>query len=154
MYRIRGGDGGEYGPVSAQQLQQWIADGRANRQSLVLGSGQTEWKALETFPEFAGALSISSLPPQLLRTEPVAGIPTYLWPSLVATLCCCPPFGIVATIYAGKVGGKLAAGDRPAALDASKKARIWFWITVGLGTLAYLIELILAMKSGVLKIYR
>ena len=30
-YIIIGGDGKEYGPVSGEQLRQWIADGRATQ---------------------------------------------------------------------------------------------------------------------------
>ncbi len=55
-YTIIGGDGQQYGPVSAGELRQWIAEGRLNGQSLIQAEGQTEWKALSTFPEFATAL--------------------------------------------------------------------------------------------------
>ena len=154
MYKIRGGDGREYGPATVQQLKEWIADGRANRQTLVLAPGETDWKPLESFGEFAAAFSAPPLPPTLPRIESAADIPTYLWPSLLATFCCCPPFGIVATIYATKVGRKIAAGDRAGALDASKKARIWFWITIVIGVLGYLLEFLLSMNSGLFKIYR
>ena len=30
MYTIIGGDGKEYGPVTAEQIRSWIAAGRAN----------------------------------------------------------------------------------------------------------------------------
>ena len=36
MYKIRGGDGKEYGPVSADTLKQWVSEGRANAQTLIL----------------------------------------------------------------------------------------------------------------------
>ena len=54
MYKIIGADGGEYGPVAAGQLRQWIAEGRANAQTPVLAPGAREWKPLGTLPEFAG----------------------------------------------------------------------------------------------------
>ena len=54
MYRIIGADGNEYGPVTAEQLRQWIVEGRANAQTKIQTEGSTEWKALADFPEFAG----------------------------------------------------------------------------------------------------
>lgn len=53
MYKIIGGDGHEYGPVSADDVRRWIAEGRANAQTRVLAEGSTEWQALGTLPEFA-----------------------------------------------------------------------------------------------------
>jgi hypothetical protein len=53
MYKIIGGDQKEYGPVSAEQIRQWIAEGRANGQTLVLPQGATEWRPLSALPEFA-----------------------------------------------------------------------------------------------------
>jgi uncharacterized membrane protein len=56
MYKIIGGDGNEYGPVTTEQLQQWIAEGRANTQTKARREGEMEWKPLAGFPEFASAL--------------------------------------------------------------------------------------------------
>jgi hypothetical protein len=55
MYKIIGADQKEYGPVTAEQLRQWIAEGRVSLQTQVLPEGGTEWKALGDFPEFAAA---------------------------------------------------------------------------------------------------
>jgi uncharacterized membrane protein len=59
MYRIIGADQKEYGPVSAEQLRQWIAEGRAGAHSLVRAEGATEWKPLGELPEFAAALGMA-----------------------------------------------------------------------------------------------
>ena len=56
-YKVIGGDLKQYGPVSAEDLHKWIADGRLNAQSLVQVYGDIEWKQLSTFPEFAEALA-------------------------------------------------------------------------------------------------
>jgi hypothetical protein len=56
MYRIIGADNKEYGPISADQLRQWIAEGRANAQTQVLAEGTTQWKPLSDFPELAAML--------------------------------------------------------------------------------------------------
>jgi hypothetical protein len=54
MYKIIGADQKQYGPVSADELRQWIAEGRVNAQTLIQAEGQTDWRPLSTFPEFAG----------------------------------------------------------------------------------------------------
>jgi hypothetical protein len=54
MYKLIGADQKEYGPVSAEQLRQWLAEGRVNAQTQVMPEGTTEWKALGSLPEFAG----------------------------------------------------------------------------------------------------
>jgi len=66
MYKIIGADGREYGPVSTEQLQQWIREGRANAETQVQAEGSTEWKPISAFPEFAGmpAASSPALPPR------------------------------------------------------------------------------------------
>jgi hypothetical protein len=62
-------------------------------------------------------------------------IPNYLVGSILATLCCCLPFGIVALVFAAQVNSKLAAGDVAAAQQASKNAKTWMWIAIVAGLL-------------------
>src|SRR5438093_12052328 len=99
MYRIIGSDGREYGPVSAEQLRQWMADGRVNQQTRVQAEGGTEWKTLADFPE----LSANIPPPLSLPPKPVVAVPNYLIQAILVTLCCCLPFGIPAIVYAAQV---------------------------------------------------
>jgi hypothetical protein len=56
-YTIIGGDGKEYGYVTGEDLRKWIAEGRLNAASLAKVEGDTEFRPLSTFPEFAGALT-------------------------------------------------------------------------------------------------
>ena len=69
MYKIIGADGKEYGPVTADQLRQWIRDRRANAQTKVQVEGSAEWKKLADFPEFAATLGLGVTPPE----PPVVG---------------------------------------------------------------------------------
>jgi hypothetical protein len=62
MYRIIGGDQKEYGPITVEQLRQWIAEGRLSGQSSVLAEGTSEWKALSSFPEVADAIRPQAAP--------------------------------------------------------------------------------------------
>ncbi len=57
MYKVIGGDNQEYGPVTGDELCQWIEEGRVGRQSLVKLEGAGDWKACSAFPEFQPALA-------------------------------------------------------------------------------------------------
>jgi hypothetical protein len=132
MYRIIGADGREYGPVSAEQLRQWMAEGRVNQQTRVLMEGATEWKRAADFPE----LTASASPPPLHPTpqpSTIGSVPNYLMPAILVTVCCCLPFGIPAIVYAAQVNSKLSGGDVAGAQEASQKAKMWCWIAFGLG---------------------
>jgi hypothetical protein len=56
-------------------------------------------------------------------------VPDYLVWSILATLLCCLPVGIVAVVYSAQVSTRLKLGDMAGARDSSKKARMWCWIT-------------------------
>jgi hypothetical protein len=53
MYKLIGADSHEYGPVSAEQIRQWLAEGRANSETKVQMEGEGEWKPLADIPELA-----------------------------------------------------------------------------------------------------
>ena len=46
MYKIIGADQKEYGPVSGEQLRQWIAEGRVSGQTMVQSEGDPNWRPL------------------------------------------------------------------------------------------------------------
>jgi TM2 domain-containing membrane protein YozV len=69
MYKIVGVNGQQYGPVSAEEIRRWIAENRANAQTLVQMEGSQEWKPLISFSEFASELK--AVPP-LITPAPSA----------------------------------------------------------------------------------
>lgn len=75
MYKIIGGDGKEYGPVSAGEIQQWIREGRVVATTKAQAVGSTEWKNLTDFPEFVAIFAASStpLPPSSPAAVPPLG---------------------------------------------------------------------------------
>lgn len=90
------------------------------------------------------AQSYTPPPPPNYGGSPGAGpvgptIPNYLVQSILVTLCCCLPLGVVAIIFAAQVNSKLAAGDIAGAQDASQKAKMFCWIGFGLGLVVTLI---------------
>jgi hypothetical protein len=72
MYKIIGGDHKEYGPVSADEIRRWLAEGRLNGQSLIRLDSGAEWKPLASFPEFAPDFNAGAQPPQLPAGVPQA----------------------------------------------------------------------------------
>jgi hypothetical protein len=132
MYRVIGGDGVEYGPVSPEQLRQWIAEGRVNSRTQIRAEGQLDWRPLQSFPELA-----ASTGPPLAGTSPnpwappsaaiSRDVPNYMVQSILVTLFCCIPFGIPAIVNAAQVDTKVRAGDLAGALESSRKARMWCW---------------------------
>jgi hypothetical protein len=58
MYKLIGSDNREYGPASEETVRRWIAEGRANGESQAQAEGETGWRALASFPEFAAALGV------------------------------------------------------------------------------------------------
>lgn len=63
MYKIIGADGRQYGPVSLEQLRQWISEDRVRAESLVQPEGSTDWKPLSAFPELAQGFKPPTPPP-------------------------------------------------------------------------------------------
>ena len=55
-YRIIGVDLKEYGPASAEQIRQWMTEGRVDSQTKLQAEGGGEWKLLAEMPEFAAPL--------------------------------------------------------------------------------------------------
>ena len=83
--------------------------------------------------------------------QKVVAVPNYLVQSILVTLCCCLPFGIVAIVYAAQVNTKLAAGDVAGAMAASKNAKMWSWISFGCGAIASIVYAIMIATGNVQK---
>ncbi|MEA2162833.1 MAG: hypothetical protein QOK37_960 [Thermoanaerobaculia bacterium] len=87
-------------------------------------------------PNCGAAATAFAAPPQ---------ISNYLVQSILVTLCCCVPAGIVAIVYAAQVNTKLAAGDIIGAQASARLAKIWSWVGFGAGIL---VGLIYAIAGG------
>src|SRR2546430_9271349 len=81
-----------------------------------------------------------------------ATVPNYLVPAIISIFCCWP-LAIPAIIFATQVNGKVAAGDVAGAQDASKKAKMFSFIAIGLGLLlvvVYVLLMLLGVAGGIL----
>ena len=75
-------------------------------------------------------------------------VPNYLIPAIIS-LFCCLPLGVVAVIFAAQVNGKAAAGDTAGAVDASKKAKMFSYISIGLGLVGIVCYVLFVLVMGV-----
>jgi hypothetical protein len=80
---------------------------------------------------------------------PAATVPNYLVFAILTTVFCCLPAGIPAIVYAAQVNSKLQVGDWAGAQQASKNAKLWCLISLGLGLAVVAIYSVLIM-AGVL----
>ncbi len=88
-------------------------------------------------------------PPPSGTTEKV---PNYLVPAIISAICCFP-LGIIGVIFAAQVNGKVAAGDIAGAVDASKKAKLFSYIFLGLAILGWGGYLLFWLVIGGLSIF-
>ena len=56
--------------------------------------------------------------------------------SILATLCCCLPLGIVAIVFAAKVEGQANRGDYQGAVESANKAKMFVILAVVIGILS------------------
>jgi len=113
QYKIKGTDGAEYGPVSTEELQHWIAQSRCTRESLVKVDGSGEWVSLATLPEFQDAFAAPPPAPAPASAQGEGGVSTVIpyknVPALIAyyvgVFCIvCPPLLCFPAIILGVIG--------------------------------------------------
>lgn len=76
-------------------------------------------------------------------------VPNNLVWSILTTLFCCLPAGIVSIVYAAQVNGKLAAGDIAGAQDSAAKAKKWaIWLAIAWAVLVVLYVLFFVVLGG------
>lgn len=125
MYRIIGADGREYGPVSEEQLRQWIVEGRANAQTRAAAEGSADWRPLSAYPAFS--LLFAPAPPAApamapapvssfgtnRRTSPYAITGLVLGILSICLCCCCHglPFNLAGLIFS--ILGLMQIKDNP-----------------------------------------
>jgi uncharacterized membrane protein len=135
MFTIIGADGKEYGPVATDKVRDWLAGGRANMQTRARRDGETDWKTLGDFPEFATATDAA--PPPVAGTTlaaPGASVPTR------------PAGPVDAKAYADDLIARAAAIDIFETLGAS--FRLWtthFWPLVGVTLLIMIVQMVAGM---------
>jgi hypothetical protein len=103
MFKIIGADGRQYGPISADQIRQWIAQGRVNSLTLVQTEGSAEWKQLGEFPELSPpspplTVSAPTVPPKT-NGMAIAGLTMGIVGVTIGWLCCGPLFSVLGIVF-------------------------------------------------------
>ena len=75
MYKIIGADGKEYGPISIEQMRDWMRQGRVSLQTQVRPEAGGDWRPLSTYPELNPATSLPPLPPPSFSDQASKKIP-------------------------------------------------------------------------------
>ena len=70
--------------------------------------------------------------------KPINWVP-YLVLSIISTVCCCLPFGIVGIVYAAKINSAMNAGDYAEAERSARLAKIWIIVAFVVGIIVNVI---------------
>lgn len=155
------------GPYEVAQLKMM----NISPDTFVWCEGMSEWKKASdveeirsvmiasspsTPPPFPGASAVPPQQPPVATPQPAMqqGVPpkTWLVESILVTLFCCLPFGIVGIIKASETNSAISRGDYSAAANSSKDAGKWtkigFW--VGLAVIVAYILLYAVMGAALI----
>ncbi len=126
-----------FGPFSIEELKAK----NITPDTLIWFEGLSDWTSARDLPELRELIQLSSDPPEPSSTDlpdPVGGANTpldathsgvkpknWLLESILVTIFCCLPFGIVGIIFAARVDSSYAAGDYQGAERSSKEAGKW-----------------------------
>jgi hypothetical protein len=92
--------------------------------------------------------SYGAMPP---GQSPAGGPPpNYLVWSILTTIFCCLPLGVVSIVYAAQVNSKWASGDAAGSMDSSRKARQFALWSAIVGVVANVVAFSLIIAGGLL----
>jgi len=157
MYILIGADQKEYGPVSADEVRAWIAEGRANGQTLARFEGGP-WKPLSTFSEFAGSLGAAPQPAppvplaqaSLTGRAPetnsmaVAGLVMGILSMTVGLVCCGLVFNVLGIIFSSVALSQIKKGP------AQQTGRNLAIVGLVLSLLGLVFQIIIIVVFGVM----
>ncbi len=164
--------GKQEGPVDLATIQGKVQSGEIAPTDLVWKEGMPEWKPAGEVPDLRSApqTSVGPVAQTPVIQSPVVGapagqavtgrsatmapvahqhIPNYLVPAILVTIFCCWPFGIPAIVFAAKVDGMVSRGDIAGAQHASEQAKMWCWVSGGIGFAVLAIYIGLMVFAGI-----
>jgi hypothetical protein len=149
----------QQGPVEASELTRF----GVSSTTLVWKQGMETWQQAGMIPELSWIFppsmpAGSPPPPPFSGTTPPpyasANVPQanlnyipqkpdnlLVW-SILATVLCCVPSGIVAIIYSSRVNSLWDIKDYAGANNAAKNAKTWCFISLGLGIVVFILAFI------------
>ena len=154
MYMIKGADQRDYGPVESQVVREWIAQGRANPQTLASFEG-SPMKPLSSYPEFADALR-TAVPPPIGMSTQIGAVPLQRQNNVaVAGLVlsvlgmCCSPFSLAGLVLS--VIGLIQIQKNPREYSTSIAIPI---AGIVLAVLAFALALVALSSEAVQEMFR
>lgn len=142
----------KHGPFSLEELKAK----KLNPRTLVWHHPREKWIPAEDFPELRDSLSEDPPPLESNRSQKAGTavnydrkLPrTWLVESILVTIFCCLPFGIVGIVNAARVETRYSCGDFDGAVRSSKEAGKWtqigFWIGIAVVVL-YAVVMVFAI---------
>ncbi|RNC64307.1 CD225/dispanin family protein [Proteiniphilum sp. X52] len=90
------------------------------------------------------------LPPQEQQEYDIPPLKpgNWLWQSILATLFCCMPFGVVGIIYAAKVDSLYFNGKYEESGRMARKAKMWTLVSLGAALLYWIFWIIMFVTGN------
>lgn len=139
-------NGGKQGPFTLEE----IYTKQISPSTMVWKTGLADWVMAKDLPELTELLA--NMPPEPPRSNSGTNYTmpkTWLVESILATLFCCIPFGIVGLIYSTQISSYFNHGNYAAAEEASRNAGKWTKIAFFTGIAIYLLYFIFYAMIGV-----
>lgn len=159
MFIVRGADQKEYGPVSVDQIRQWIAERRLIGSSEIRRADVTEWQTIAALPDFAEALGAARTADAGMPVAPATVMPRTSGMAItgmifgvlamtVGLICCAPLFSVPGLMFSAIA---LSQINRNPQVQLGKGLAVAGLV---LSTLALLISLGLGLFGGALDFLR
>lgn len=128
-----------FGPFTIYELK----DKNIKPDTLIWTEGLSNWTKARDIPEISQEFSFNNVPPTIPSQNETFNTntdnsfktnerppKTYLLETILSTIFCCWPLGIVSIIYAARVERKFYAGDIEGAIQDSANAKKWMVINI------------------------
>lgn len=144
-YYYLGPEGRQMGPYSFSELRS-----RITPETIVWREGMDDWAPASTVPELAELFHSSTQSYASTFTPPPVKKPdNWLVWSILSTLFCCLPLGVVAIVYSAQVDSQWYRGEHERAINSARKAKNFTIAGVICGVVGSIIYFILLATVGV-----
>lgn len=123
------------GPYTFEELKKYALTAR----TYVWVDGEEGWKTADQVEELRPFLTRTSEQQDVYNKQNFIPVKTWLAESIIVTIFCCMPFGIIGIVYAVKVQMMNTERQMDLARQYSDKAKNWLLWGVAAGFVAYVL---------------